>query len=552
VAPTTIRVILYSADSKLQALLTSALRRDFDVRSEPDWERLKQTLCAGQTDVLLLDLDPESFDADQHVRIFEEINAAGVAVIILTEDAARPTALDLVTRGAHSYCRKPPALRELKAIIRRAGEHAAMKRELEERRGNGFPSSEAMELLRCDGLIGSSAEMRTVYDLIHRVTNLNASVLITGGSGTGKELIARAIHNLGDRSKAPFIAVSCGAIPETLIESELFGHEKGAFTGTNGTRIGYFEQAENGTILIDEIGELSLQTQVKLLRVLQQREFSRLGSGRAIPLNARVIFATHRNLSRMVAEGTFRLDLFYRINVMSIEAPPLWRHPEDISALAQFFVRKYSEIFQKHITGLAPGAVALLQGYEWPGNVRELENAIQSAIICADTEVIQASDLPERLQEPNLVDNADIAQTGSFEQLLRDFKVKLATKAIQECNGNKTLAARSLDISRAYLHRLIRSREEAEAADPIEEAPIRPYGGGSSGSRWSSENRPSKLSQNKSADTVAGPLRATFVREPSREEFTIARPWAEDAPRPSRDAGPGDGMRNTRKRGLAG
>jgi DNA-binding NtrC family response regulator len=463
---TMIRVALCSPDLKLQPLLAPALGRDFQVLSEPDYDRLKQMLWGGQVDVLLLDLDSESSNVERQVRFFEEINAADIATVILTDDAARPAGVDLVTRGAHGHCRKPPALRELKAMIRRACEHAAMKRELESRKGNGFAQSEAIGLTRCDGLIGSSAEMRTVYDLIHRVASLNASVLITGESGTGKELVARAIHNLGERSKAPFIAVSCGAIPETLIESELFGHEKGAFTGAAGARIGYFEQADNGTILIDEIGELSLQTQVKLLRVLQQREFTRLGSGRAIPLKARVIFATHRDLSHMVAEGTFRLDLFYRINVMSIKAPALGRHPEDIPALAEFFVRQYSDIFQKRITGIAPHAMALLQGYDWPGNVRELENVIQSAIICADTEVIQASALPERFQEPDLGDDAtDVPQVGSFERLLRDFKIRLATKAIEDCKGNKTLAARSLNISRAYLHRLIRLPEESEAAD---------------------------------------------------------------------------------------
>ncbi len=460
-----IRVALRSPDLKLQPLLAPALGRDFHVLSEPDHDRLTQILREGQVDVLLLDLDSESANVEQQVKFFEEIGASETATVILTDDAARPTALDLVTRGAHSYCRKPPALRELKIAIRRACEHTVMRRELDARRGNGFAASQATEPLRCDGLIGSSAEMRTVYDLIHGVASLNASVLITGESGTGKELIARAIHNLGERSKAPFIAVSCGAIPETLIESELFGHEKGAFTGTTGTRIGYFEQAAQGTIFIDEIRELSLQTQVKLLRVLQEREFTRLGSGRGIPLKARVIFATHRDLSRMVAEGTFRLDLFYRINVMSIKAPALGRHPEDIPALAEFFVRQYSDIFQKRITGLARHALELLQGYDWPGNVRELENVIQSAIICANTEVIEANDLPERFLEPDLVEDADVLQLGSFERLLRDFKIKLAIKAIEDCNGNKTLAARSLNISRAYLHRLIRLPEEPEAAD---------------------------------------------------------------------------------------
>jgi DNA-binding NtrC family response regulator len=340
-----------------------------------------------------------------------------------------------------------------------------MKRELEGKRAGNLAQLEREEPLKCDGLIGSSAEMRAVYDLIRRVASLNASVLISGDSGTGKELVARAIHNLGDRANSPFIAVSCGAIPETLIESELFGHEKGAFTGTNGTRTGYFEQAANGTLLLDEIGELSLQTQVKLLRVLQQREFSRLGSGRAIPLKARVIFATHRDLPQMVAAGTFRLDLYYRINVMTIKAPALADHLEDIAVLAKFFVRQYSDLYNKRVAGLAPSALALMQEYDWPGNVRELENAIQSAIIRADGDMIQAADLPERLQEQETLEATDVPQLGTFERLLRDYKVKLATKAIEDCKGNKTLAARSLNISRAYLHRLIRLPDDVENID---------------------------------------------------------------------------------------
>jgi DNA-binding NtrC family response regulator len=301
--------------------------------------------------------------------------------------------------------------------------------------------------------------MRGVYDLIRRVADVNASVVITGDSGTGKELIARAIHNLGSRRKAPFVAVSCGAIPETLIESELFGHERGAFTGTTGTRTGYFEEAGNGTLLLDEIGELSLQTQVKLLRVLQQREFTRLGSNRAIPLRARVLFSTHRNLSRMVEEKTFRLDLFYRINVMSIRAPGLADHPEDIPLLAQHFLNQYSELYDKPVSGISVNALNLLADYDGPGNVRELENVIQSAIIQADGETIIPKDLPEQIRHQEIADEECVPQAGGFERLLRDYKMKLAIEAIEDCNGNKTLAAESLDISRAYLHRLIRLRE---------------------------------------------------------------------------------------------
>jgi DNA-binding NtrC family response regulator len=356
-------------------------------------------------------------------------------------------------------------LRELKAIIRRAYEHTAMKRELKSRRALEVTQADPPEPLRCDGLIGSSSEMRAVYDLVRRVAPLNNSILIAGDSGTGKELIARAIHNLGDRAKAPFVAVSCGAIPETLIESELFGHEKGAFTGSNGPRTGYFEQAANGTLFLDEIGELSPQTQVKLLRVLQQREFMRLGSSRPIPLKARVLFATHRDLSRMVADGTFRLDLYYRVSVMTIKAPALAAHPEDIPALAELFLKQYSEMYNKWVIGIAPAALALLQGYDWPGNVRELENVIQSAIICADTEIIQAKDLPERFQEVVISLDEEVVQAGSFERLVRDFKVKVAARAIEDCKGNKAMAARSLNISRAYLHRLVRLADDFEAVD---------------------------------------------------------------------------------------
>jgi DNA-binding NtrC family response regulator len=319
----------------------------------------------------------------------------------------------------------------------------------------------------CDRLIGASPQMQRVYQLIHRVTNLNAAVLVTGESGTGKELIARAIHNLGTRASRPFVAVSCGAIPETLIEAELFGHEKGAFTGTNGAHEGYFEQAADGTLFLDEIGDLSLFTQVKLLRVLQQMEFSRLGSTKLIPLRARLIFATHQNLDKLVAEGKFRQDLFYRINVMRIESPPLQEHPEDIPRIARHFLRQYGQVFQKPMDDIERDAMATLQSYAWPGNVRELENVIQRAIILAPGKTVRAEDLNLNIEETDVditeigdvVEFADYHPAGSFERQLRDYKIKLAVAAVRENNGNKTLAARSLCISRAYLHRLIRLAE---------------------------------------------------------------------------------------------
>ena len=461
-----IRVALFSQDAKLQPLLAPALGRDFEVVVETHADRVIELLQGNTFDILVLDLDSENSRVDTHVDVFNDLHHTDITAVILTDDGCRPTAVDLVQRGAHSYCRKPPAMRELKAMMRRAYEHAVMKRQLEAAKHGQFSTHKVeAEPSACDALIGSSAPMRTVYDLIRRVASLNASVLITGESGTGKELIARAIHNIGDRKAQPFVAVSCGAIPETLIESELFGHEKGAFTGTTGTRTGYFEQAGNGTLLLDEIGELSAQTQVKLLRILQQKEFCRLGSGRPIPLRARVLFATHRDLSHMIEERKFRLDLYYRINVMTIHAPSLAERPEDIGSLAYHFLRQYCDVYNKSVSGISSAALSTLEDYDWPGNVRELENVIQSAIIRADGDEIQPKDLPERMRAQDTVGDGDVRETGTFERLLREYKVKLALKAIEDCDGNKTLAARSLNISRAYLHRLIRQSGGVEAID---------------------------------------------------------------------------------------
>jgi DNA-binding NtrC family response regulator len=253
----------------------------------------------------------------------------------------------------------------------------------------------------------------------------------------------------------------------------LFGHEKGAFTGTVGSREGYFEQAADGTLFLDEIGDLSLFTQVKLLRVLQQMEFNRLGSNKLIPLRARLIFATHQDLGKLVAEGKFRQDLFYRINVMRIDAPPLQDRSEDIPWIARHFLRQYGQLFQKPMDDIERDAVILLQSYQWPGNVRELENVMQRAIILAPGKTVRAEDLSLNAEETevdigdivdiadtrDIVDIGDYHPAGSFERQLRDYKVKLAIAAVRENNGNKTLAARSLCISRAYLHRLIRLAE---------------------------------------------------------------------------------------------
>jgi DNA-binding NtrC family response regulator len=446
-----IRVCLFSEDRTLQPILSSALGKDFQVRMQAELTDVNRILAAGECDVVLFDLDSDQNGLEARLESCRHIIASHAPSIAMVDDHLRSVAIDLVRLGAYGYCRKPPSIRDLKILLRRAHENTLLRRKLDNVQQRFEEVSRG-----CDRMIGHSSSMQQVYDLVHRVASVNASVLVTGESGTGKELIAQAIHNLGSRSQRPFVAVCCGAIPETLIEAELFGHEKGAFTGTVGAREGYLEQASDGTLFLDEIGELSLSTQVKLLRVLQQREFSRLGSNRLIPLRARLIFATHQDLSNMVTEGRFRQDLYYRINVMRIDAPSLQEHAEDIPTIAMHFLRQYSEQYGKFVDGIDSGAMALLQGYSWPGNVRELENVIQRAIIVAKDTSIAVEDLPGSVLEEGALNPDDCPSTSSFERQIRGFKLKLAIDAVREHDGNKTLAARSLQISRAYLHRLIR------------------------------------------------------------------------------------------------
>jgi len=465
----TIKIGLYSEDRTLHPLLSSALGKEFQVLLESDEEGMSKLLATGDCDAMILDLNSNHGSLQERIAFSRRLIASNIPSVVMADDGLRSTAFELVRTGAFGYCRRPPSIRDLKTMLSRAYENSSLKQQLQ------TVNQRLEEPGSCDQLIGSSPQMKRVYQLVRRVTNLNATVLVTGESGTGKELIARAIHNLGSRSRRPFVAVSCGAIPETLIEAELFGHEKGAYTGTVGAREGYFEQAGDGTLFLDEIGDLSLFTQVKLLRVLQQMEFSRLGSTRLVPLRARLIFATHQDLGKLVAEGKFRQDLFYRINVMRIETPALHEHPEDIPSIAAHFLRHYSQMFQKPMDEIEPDAMAMLQSYPWPGNVRELENVMQRAIILAPGQTVRVDDLTLSSQDDevgeigDVVDIGDYNPAGSFERQIRDYKIKLAVQAVREHNGNKTLAARSLCISRAYLHRLIRLAEP----DPMFEQALR-------------------------------------------------------------------------------
>jgi len=465
---------LYSHDRTLLLLLSSALDNEFRFHLESTEDGIRRLVSEENCSAVLVDLRSTCDDLDQTVACADRLIESRVPVIVLADDDQKTTASQLVNRGAFDSCRCPPSVRELRMQLR-----AACEKSLDASQNHVSPSFSGISCVR-HHMVGSSEPMRHVHHLIERVADIDASILIVGESGTGKELIARAIHNAGPRATRPFVAVACGAIPETLIEAELFGHQKGAFTGSVGAREGYFERAGDGTLFLDEIGELSLYTQIKLLRVLQQREFSRLGSNRLIPLRARLIFATHRDLDEMVAEGKFRQDLFFRINVMKVEAPPLRERAEDIPEIASHFLHVYARNFHKPKMTFAPEAMEILRDYAWSGNVRELENAVQHAIIMSNGNVVQARDIPWNIREATTATTEfeDPFPGGSFERQLRDYKIRLAMTAVRDNNGNKTLAARRLSISRAYLHRLIRlggpqllsDSEEAGRTEPLRQS----------------------------------------------------------------------------------
>ena len=303
-----------------------------------------------------------------------------------------------------------------------------------------------------DALIGESRTMSRVAEFIRRVAKGDSTVLIRGESGTGKELVARAIHANSQRATKPFVAINCAAIPETLLESELFGHEKGAFTGAAATKKGKFEAAEDGTLLLDEIGEMPPLLQAKLLRVLQQREFERLGSTRLMPLNARVIAATNKNLEHAIKAGEFRQDLFYRLNVVSVALPPLREHREDIPALALHFASKFAAKGKRGFKGISAEARSLLMQYSWPGNIRELENAMEHAIVLGLTDEILPEELPEPLLEEQLSETAAL-----YHNTLNQTKKQLVITAMDNAKGNHIEAARLLGIHPKYLHRLIKN-----------------------------------------------------------------------------------------------
>ena len=393
------KILIVDDDAALQEQLAWALKNDFELIQYGDSDRALQAAVAETPDLVLLDLHlPPTHLLDDGLKNIGEIRRAspGTVVIVMTGDDQTETPLRAVEQGAYDYFRKPIDLRELRIIINRALERQRIERE------NARLRREVEARYSFSQIIGGSEQMQEVFEAIRRVADTNATVILRGESGTGKELVAKAIHYNSSRSGGPFISVNCAALPDGLIEAELFGHEKGAFTGAQGKVEGRFERADQGTLFLDEIGALGLPLQSKLLRVLEEREITRLGGRSAIKVNIRLVSATNENLEDAIAAGRFREDLYYRINVVPINLPPLRDRREDIPLLIAHFSRRFSE---EHRTGkkrVDTEALNYLFDYSWKGNVRELENLVQRLVLMTDGETITASDLPAHILNQEL------------------------------------------------------------------------------------------------------------------------------------------------------
>lgn len=441
-----IRAVLYSDDAELQSLFLRSYGNMFEVAQESDESLLQKLMSAEKCDAVYCDLSTKDGSAEKRINFAKKLIAAPIWLTIIADEHTGEAALNLVKLGADGFRRKSSFRREMEILVN--------KRTDLESPLLAQNAPWAAHLNQERRLIGSGLHMRRVFGLINRIADLNAPVLITGETGTGKELVARTIHATGSRANRPFVAISCSAIPETLLEAELFGSERGAYTGSIGAREGYFERAGTGTLFLDEVGDLSLTAQVKLLRVLQERSFNRIGGSRSIPLKARLLFATHRDLPQMIKDGTFRRDLFYRMNVVRIETPSLREHREDIAELATQFVDRYSREFLRSATSLSVEALDALVSYDWPGNVRELENVIQQAVAISSGSCISKDMLPSQIFCEEAEDRSCVAPRSLEEMLLHE-KVKMAVEALHKFAGNKSHAARSLGISRPYFYKLI-------------------------------------------------------------------------------------------------
>src|SRR6187399_2387483 len=381
------RILIADDHDALRRGLARALTTaGHEVEEAPNGNQAIERLHEGHFDVVLSDLKMGGSDGLDVLRTAKTLHPS-TAVILMTAFGSVHTAVEAMKSGAFDYVQKPFKIEEMEVKIEKALEMRRMRHELD------YLRHTQNDIYNFDRIIGSSTALQRVLGVVKKVAKSTTTVLVRGETGTGKELIAGATHHNSLRNNRNFVKVNCAALQENLLESELFGHEKGAFTSADKQRIGRFEQADGGTLFLDEVGDMSPSTQAKILRVLQEHEFERLGGTRTLRVDVRIIAATNRNLTQMVQEGRFREDLFYRLNVVSVEMPPLRDRKDDIGQLAEFFVRRFTGELKKRIEGMHPDALKLLQRHNWPGNIRELENVIERACLLADGPMVNAGDL---------------------------------------------------------------------------------------------------------------------------------------------------------------
>lgn len=442
------RLLVVEDDEGVCLQLKYALEKEFQISFAEDRTSATATATASSPDVILLDLGlpPHPNLPTEGLKALEDLShvAPRAKTVVLTGHSTREHALRAIALGAFDFHAKPVDLDTLIVVLRRAAYLSELERET-------AASSEAMEAaVRFEELLGTTPAMRQIFSVIQRVARTDATVLIEGESGTGKELIARAIHQRSRRREHPFVTINCGAIPETLLESELFGHEKGAFTGAHVQRRGRLELADHGTLFLDEIGELSLMLQVKLLRFLQERTIERVGGRTSINLDLRVIAATNRDLKAQLAQGLFRQDLYYRLSVVTIQVPPLRERPEDIVLLANTFLRRLAAQHHRRVR-LGGAALQAIAAYPWPGNVRELENRIARAVIMSRGREILPEDLGLAASEA--------PPTLPLRQARNQAERQTLLEALSRHRGNISHAARELGVSRPTLHALLHKHQ---------------------------------------------------------------------------------------------
>ncbi|UCE19757.1 MAG: sigma-54-dependent Fis family transcriptional regulator [Gemmatimonadota bacterium] len=436
------KILVVDDEQSVLEILSEILSQEgFQCTTSKNPEEALALLKRDTYHLVITDLKMPGKDGITLLREMKEYDPE-TCVILLTGHGSIETAVEAMKIGAYDYITKPEDFQRIRVVVERALEYVSLKRQLSQMQ------AEMRSRYSFARLVGKSEQMHKVYDLVERVAESEATVLIQGQSGTGKELLANAVHYNSHRSEGPFIKVDCGSLPESLLESELFGHEKGAFTGAIKQKKGRFELADGGTIFLDEIGNMSAPLQQRLLRVLQERQFERVGGTRTIKIDVRIIAATSKDLEQAVQAGTFREDLFYRLHVVVIELPPLRDRIEDVPVLAAHFLNTFAEQNNKNIRGISPEAFRLLMEYHWPGNVRELENTIEYAVVmCRDT-IINANDLPTRIRT-----RKDI--TPSTYNLDENEK-QLVEEVLEKTKYNIKRAAELLGISRTTLYSKIK------------------------------------------------------------------------------------------------